>query len=89
MSITYDSILSSGTQVICDQMENMIREKIDVISLEVAGNGGHFALEVKSKDFNGKSLLEKQRLVYGAIAPLMKGLDAPVHAIDRMDIHEG
>ena len=32
----------------------------------------------------GSSRVKQQQLVYGAIAPLMRGDDAPVHAIDRM-----
>jgi hypothetical protein len=28
--------------------------------------------------------VKQQQLVYGAIAPLLRGDDAPVHAIDRM-----
>lgn len=48
------------------------------------GSGGHFSLEVVSPVFAGKSLLESQRLVYSAIAPLMKGDGAPVHAIDSL-----
>lgn len=29
-------------------------------------------------------MVEQQQMVYAAIAHLMKGADAPVHAIDRM-----
>ncbi len=46
---------------------------------------GHYALRVESRAFEGKGLLAKQRLVYGAIAPLMQGDAAPVHAIDRLE----
>lgn len=49
-----------------------------------AGSGGHFAISVVSPVFAGKSMVESQRLVYGAIAHLMKGADAPVHAIDKL-----
>jgi len=49
------------------------------------GGHGHFALEVTSAAFAGKGLLDKQRLVYRAIAPLMAGPNAPVHAIDRLE----
>jgi stress-induced morphogen len=50
----------------------------------VAGSPGHFEIRVTSERFAGKSMLQQQQLVYGAIADLMKGPDAPVHAIDRM-----
>lgn len=51
---------------------------------EVSGGGGHFNIVVTSPVFAGKSMLESQRLVYSAIAHLMKGNDAPVHAVDSM-----
>jgi stress-induced morphogen len=46
--------------------------------------GGHFTVNVVSPVFAGKSMLESQRLVLSAIAPLMKGDGAPVHAIDSL-----
>lgn len=53
--------------------------------VEIQGAGGHFTIEVVSATFTGKSPLERQRMVYRAIAPLMKGDNAPVHAIDRLN----
>jgi acid stress-induced BolA-like protein IbaG/YrbA len=52
--------------------------------VEVDGAGGHFTIGVTSEVFAGKGLLESQRLVYGAIAHLMKGDRAPVHAVDSL-----
>ncbi len=49
-----------------------------------AGSGGHFTIDVVSPVFAGKDMVESQRLVYGAIAHLMKGDGAPVHAIDKL-----
>ena len=48
------------------------------------GGGGHFNIEVTSPVFAGKNMLESQRMVYGAIADLMKGDRAPVHAVDSL-----
>ncbi len=45
---------------------------------------GHFALRVVSKVFENKTRVQQQQLVYQAIAHLMSGDAAPVHAIDRM-----
>ena len=45
---------------------------------------GHFEIEVVSDAFAGLPRVKQQQLVYGAIAPLMAGDSAPVHAIDRM-----
>jgi stress-induced morphogen len=53
------------------------------------GSGGHFTIDVVSPVFDGKSMVESQRLVYGAIAHLMKGDGAPVHAIDKLTTRAG
>jgi stress-induced morphogen len=49
-----------------------------------ANSPGHFELEVVSPVFAGKSMVQQQQLVYGAIKTLMAGDAAPVHAIDRL-----
>jgi Fe-S cluster biogenesis protein NfuA/stress-induced morphogen len=46
--------------------------------------GGHFSIEVKSPVFACRSMLESQRLVYGAIAHLMQGDAPPVHSVDSL-----
>lgn len=46
---------------------------------------GHFEITVRSQTFEGKKLLEKQRMVLGAIKHLMAGDAAPVHAIDKIN----
>ena len=48
------------------------------------GKAGHFSLVVTSSAFANQRLLEQQRLVYSAIAPLMAGTNAAVHAIDSL-----
>ena len=52
---------------------------------EVRGEGGHFEIRVTSPAFEGKSLLQKQRLVYKAMGSFMHGDNAPVHAVDKME----
>jgi acid stress-induced BolA-like protein IbaG/YrbA len=62
-----------------------ILEKIPDASVVVEpGSGGHFTIQVVSPVFAGKNMVESQRLVYGAIAHLMKGDAAPVHAVDKL-----
>jgi stress-induced morphogen len=39
----------------------------------MTGGGGHLVIEVTSPAFAGRSMLERQRMVYGAIVHLMKG----------------
>jgi stress-induced morphogen len=62
-----------------------VLDKLPDATVEVTTNGGgHYALLVKSPAFSGRSMLESHRLVYAAIAPLMAGDTAPVHAIDTL-----
>jgi stress-induced morphogen len=49
-----------------------------------AGGGGHYTLDVVSPSFAGLSMLASHRLVLGAIAHLMRGDQAPVHAVDSL-----
>ena len=69
---------------IIDALREAIESRIPGAKAEVSGGGGHFTLEVVSAEFAGKSMLQSQRLVYGAIAHLMSGDMAPVHAIDSL-----
>jgi acid stress-induced BolA-like protein IbaG/YrbA len=52
--------------------------------VEVSGGGGHWSLVVTSAEFAGKSMLDSHRLVMQALAPLMAGDAAPVHAVDSL-----
>ena len=45
---------------------------------------GHFEVRVVAAAFEGLSRVKQQQGVYAAIAPLLKGDAAPVHAIDRL-----
>ena len=69
---------------ICDAIRKAIEEKIAGALVEASGSGGHYEIRVVSTAFADKSTLEKQRMVYGAITPLMSGDNAPVHAVDRL-----
>ena len=66
-------------------LRQAIESAIPGASVEVQANSpGHFALRVTSAAFAGKSMVQQQQMVYAAIAHLMKGDSAPVHAIDRL-----
>jgi len=67
-----------------DALRDSIRAALPDAKVEVAGGGGHYSLVVTSKAFEGKGMVESQRLVYSAIAHLMKGEMAPVHAVDSL-----
>jgi acid stress-induced BolA-like protein IbaG/YrbA len=69
---------------VVDAIRKAIEETVPGSRAEVTGGGGHFNIVVTSAVFAGKGMLENQRLVYGAIAHLMKGDAAPVHAVDSL-----
>lgn len=70
-----------------DAIRDAIVATIPDALVTVGGSGGHFTIEVVSPVFEGKSMLQSQRLVLGAIAHLMKGDRAPVHAVDSLRTH--
>ena len=72
------------SEEICKAIHGAILEAIPDARAEVAGAGGHYAIRVVSATFEGKGLLDKQRLVLSAIKHLMSGENAPVHAIDEL-----
>ena len=74
---------------VTDAISQAIGSTIDGAKIEVSGGGGHYTIAVTSKAFAGKSTLESQRMVYGAIAHLMKGDTAPVHAVDSLRTQVG
>ncbi len=65
-------------------LREAVLARIPDAEVEAAGGGGHFTISVVSPVFAGQSMLAQQRLVLGAIAHLMKGDHAPVHAVDRL-----
>ena len=69
---------------VTDAIGEAIASKIDGAQCEVTGGGGHYSIVVVSEQFTDKSTLERHRLVLGAIAHLMKGDMAPVHAVDSL-----
>ncbi len=66
------------------RIKQAISAQLPDATVDVSGSGGHFSITVTSAQFAGKSTLAKQRLVLRAVAPLMEGQDAPVHAIDSL-----
>ena len=67
-----------------EAIRSAILERVADAQVDVEGGGGHYSIVVVSPAFAGKSMLESQRLVYGAIAHLMAGDRAPVHAVDSL-----
>jgi stress-induced morphogen len=69
---------------VIDALRDAIESKIPSSKADVSGGGGHFTIEVVSPAFAGLGMLDSQRLVYSAIAHLMQGDLAPVHAVDKL-----
>ncbi len=67
-----------------DAIRKAITDAIEGAEVEVSGGGGHFTINVVSAAFEGKNMVQSQRLVYQAITHLMAGDAPPVHAVDRL-----
>ncbi len=75
---------STGDEVI-GQIRACIEREIPGCAVEVRSAGaGHFELRVVSASFGGQPRVRQQQRVLAAIAHLMKGDTAPVHAIDKL-----
>jgi acid stress-induced BolA-like protein IbaG/YrbA len=76
----------TGSRDVEEALRQAIRQVIPEGEIEVGSGGpGHFQIRVVSPVFRGQSRVKQQQLVYGAIAYLMSGANAPVHAIDRLE----
>lgn len=69
---------------VTDAIRKAIQDQIEDAEVEVSGGGGHFSIVVRSAAFAGKRTLQSHRMVLGAIAHLMAGDAAPVHAVDSL-----
>lgn len=70
---------------ICAEIAASIEKAIDGAAVEVVATGpGHFEIQVTSSSFDGESRVAQQQRVYASIAHLMKGDEAPVHAVDQL-----
>ena len=79
-------ILSAGGDEVADELQKAIALHIEGSEVAVQPQGaGHFVVRVVSPAFEGKNPVQRQQLVYAAIAPFMSGDTAPVHAIDKME----
>lgn len=83
----YNAPMSSlGTidSSITETVRKAIANAIEGADVTVTGGGGHFTIEVVSNVFEGKNMVQSQRLVLSAIKHLMAGDNAPVHAVDSL-----
>jgi len=76
----------SSPENVAESLREAIAKALPAAEIEVrAAGAGHFEIRVVSETFEGKSRVAQQQAVYGAIAHLMKGDAAPVHAIDKLE----
>ena len=76
---------AADSDAILTALREAIEQAIPEARVDVrAGSPGHFEIRVVSTAFETRNRVQQQQLVYGAIAPLMRGDGAPVHAIDRL-----
>ena len=63
------------------EIETLIRTAIPSAKVEVSdmtGTGDHFEIQVVSKAFEGKTLIEQHKMVFSA---LQKEMDDRIHAV--------
>jgi len=76
----------SSPDELVEKLSSVIAEALPGSQVEVQATGaGHFEIRVASETFEGQSRVAQQQVVYAAIAHLMKGDAAPVHAIDKLE----
>ena len=61
-----------------EQIKSYIEQGIACTHLEVEGDGQHFFATIVSPAFEGKRLIQRHQMVYGAMGDRMK---AEVHAL--------
>lgn len=79
-------ILEPGSDDYSGQLKAAIEQAIPgaVAQVRVA-SPRHYEVSVTARDFEGLSKVRQHQKVYAAIGDFMRGDDAPVHAIDRLD----
>ena len=74
------------TEPLARELRERIEREIPGAQARVRATAtGHFEIEVVAAEFAGLPRVRQHQRVYAAIAPLMTGDAAPVHAIDRLD----
>ena len=72
-------------EALVEALRNAVLAALPDAAVEVeARSPGHFALSVVSSAFARLPRVRQQQKVYAAIAPLLAGDEAPVHAIDQL-----
>ena len=79
-------ILGDETDDTVSRIRSAIEAAIPCEDLSIqSGSPRHFSIRVVSQAFSGLSRVKQQQLVYSAIAELMQGDSAPLHAVDSLE----
>jgi len=80
-------MINATPQELANLMQELIEKAIEGANANVkAISPGHFEIAVNAPSLAGMMKVKQQQQVYGAIAHLLVGAQAPVHAIDKMEI---
>jgi stress-induced morphogen len=66
------------------EIERLIKAAFPTAQVEIrdlAGDGNHYAATVVAEEFRGKNRVQQQRMVNQALADILKGSNAPLHAL--------
>ena len=64
-------------------VETYIRQGLECVHVEVAGDGHHFEAVIVSGAFRGKSRVQRHQLVYGALGDRMR---EEIHALSMQTL---
>ncbi len=61
-----------------DKVKELIENGMSVEHVNVTGDGAHFEAVIVSNEFDGKNLIQRHQVVYGALGDAMK---EDIHAL--------
>lgn len=62
-----------------EKVHNLLKEKFPNAQIELSGDGCHFTLDMTADEFEGKSRIERSRMVYQILGSLIDAGD--LHAL--------
>lgn len=65
-----------------EKIKTLLQEAFPSAEIDVQGDDGvHLSAQVIATEFNGKSRVQQQRMVYAALGDLMDGSNGALHAL--------
>ncbi len=76
-----------GPSNISAEIKQRIETALPGAQVEInSASDRHYEISIISESFEGLSQVKQHQLVYSTITDLMDGNDAPIHAIDKMNL---